>query len=82
MKEPNYVMRIMNTGGRLLVDETCKGTVRRWKENGEDMVKNFKYKLSFDWNFSYLHAFDNHNNLIHAFPSIEDTWIGDTCKCH
>ena len=31
MKEPNYVMRIMATGGRLLADETCKETVRRWK---------------------------------------------------
>ena len=31
MKEPNYVMRMMATGGRLLVDETCKETVRRWK---------------------------------------------------
>ena len=29
MKEPNYVMRIMATGGRLLVDDTYKETVRR-----------------------------------------------------
>ena len=29
MKEPNYVMRMMATGGRLLVDNTCKDTVRR-----------------------------------------------------
>ena len=29
MKEPKYVMRIMATGGRLLVDDTYKETVRR-----------------------------------------------------
>ena len=34
MKEPNYVMRITATGGRLLADDTWKDTVRRWKENG------------------------------------------------
>ena len=33
MKEPNYVMRTMATGGRLLADETCKETIIRWKEN-------------------------------------------------
>ena len=48
MKDPSYMMRMMATGGRLLADYTCKETVRRWKENGEDMVKNFKYKLPFD----------------------------------
>ena len=42
MKEPTYVMRIMATGGCLLVDDTCKETLRRWKENGEDVVKKFK----------------------------------------
>ena len=30
-KEPNYVMRAMDTGGRILVDDTCKETVRIWK---------------------------------------------------
>ena len=30
MKEPNYVMRMMATGGRLLADETCKETDIRW----------------------------------------------------
>ena len=48
MKEPNYVMRVMETGGRPLLDETCKETVRRWKENGEDLVNNFNYKLPFN----------------------------------
>ena len=31
MKEPDYVTRIMDTGGRLLEDDTCKETLRRWK---------------------------------------------------
>ena len=31
MKEPNYGMSIMATGGRLLADEKFKETVRRWK---------------------------------------------------
>ena len=45
------MMRMMATGGRLLADDTRKETVRRWKESGEEVVKNFKYKLSFDWDF-------------------------------
>ena len=67
MKEPNYVMMMMmDTGGRLLVDDTCKETVRRWKGNGEDVVKKFKYKLPFGWHFRYRHAVDDLNNLRHA----------------
>ena len=31
MKEPNYMMGMMDTGGHLLVDDTCKETVRIWK---------------------------------------------------
>ena len=33
-KEPNYVIRMMATGGRLLADDTCKETAIIWKENG------------------------------------------------
>ena len=66
MKEPNYFMRMMDTDGRLLADETCKETLIRWKENGEDLVKKFKYKLPFCWHFRYHHAVDDHNNLRHS----------------
>ena len=38
MKEPNYVMRMMATGGQLFSDSMCKETVRIWKENGKYMV--------------------------------------------
>ena len=34
MKLSSYVMRMMATYGRLLVDDTCKETMRRWNENG------------------------------------------------
>ena len=34
MKDPNYVMIMMDTGSHLLTDDTFKDTVRRWKENG------------------------------------------------
>ena len=49
--------------------------MRRRKENGENVVKKFKYKLPFDWHFRYRHAVDDHNNLRHSLPSIEDTWV-------
>ena len=81
MEKPNYVMRIMATGGRLLADNTCKETVIRWKGNEEDVVKKFKYTLSFDWNFSYRHAVDDHKNLRHTLPSIDDTSTTDWCEC-
>ena len=41
-------MGMMATAGRILADDTCKETVRRWNENEEDVVKKFKYKLPFD----------------------------------
>ena len=49
MKDTNYVVRIMATGVHLLSDDTYKETVRIWKENGEDTVKKFKYKLTLYW---------------------------------
>ena len=81
MKEPNYVMRMMDTDGCLLVYDTHKETVRIWNENGEDVVKKFKYNMTFYWNFLYPHAVDDHNNRRHALPSIEDTWVTDRWTC-
>ena len=80
-KEPDSVMRMVATGGRLLVDDTCNETVRRWKGNGEDIVRKFKYKLPFYWHFCYCHAVDDHNILSHALPLIEDTWMTDRWEC-
>ena len=81
MKDPNYVMRMMTTGGPLLAYDTCKETVIRWKENGEYMVKKFKYKLPFDLNFRYRYAVYDHNNLKHALPLTEDTWMTYCWEC-
>ena len=56
-------MRMMATGDHLFVDDTCKGTIRRWKDNGEDVMKKFKYKLPFDWHFRYRHVVNNQKNI-------------------
>ena len=66
MKEPNYVMRMMDNVGRLFFGDACNDTVRIWKVNGEDVVTKFKDKLTFHWHFSYRHVVNNHNNPIHA----------------
>ena len=81
MTKPNYVMRMMATGGRILEYDTFKGTVRIWKENVKDAMKKFNYKLPFYWHFSYHHAVDYHNNLRHALSSIEDIWVKDWWDC-
>ena len=70
MKEPNYVMRMMAAGVRLLEYDTTKDTLRIWKENGEYLVKYFNKNLPFHWNFCYRHAVDNHNNFRHELSSV------------
>jgi len=74
MKEPDYVMRMMATGGPLTAFESCKETVRRWIDGGVEVVRRFRYACPFDWHFRYRHAVDDHNNLRHGLPSIEDSW--------
>lgn len=74
MKEPDYVMRMMATGGALLPDETHKDAVRSWKVGGTDQHVTFKYTKPVAWHFKYRHAVDDHNNLRHALPSLEDAW--------
>ena len=75
------MMRMMSPGGHLLTDYTLKVTVRRWKEIGDEVVKNFKYKLLFDWIFCYHHSVDYNNNLSHALTPIEDTWMNNWWEC-
>jgi hypothetical protein len=74
MKEPDYVMRMMATGEPMSALESCKETVRKWMENGVEVVRRFRYACPFDWHFRYRHAVDDHNNLRHGLPSIEDSW--------
>ena len=76
MKEPDYVMRMMATGGPLAALDSCKMAKRRWRgEGGVDCSRTFQYTCPFDWHFRYRHAVDDHNNLRHALPSIEDSWV-------
>jgi hypothetical protein len=81
MKEPDYVMRMMATGGPNTPDEMCKTTSRTWKRGNEQMSVTFQYPQPFDWHFRYCHAVDDHNNLRHALPLIEDTWITQRWEC-
>ena len=74
MKEPDYVMRMMATGGALLSDDTCKEASRIWTKGRVEKSAKFRYTKPFDWHFKYRHAVDDHNNLRHALPAIEDSW--------
>jgi hypothetical protein len=74
MKEPDYVMRMMTTGGLMTTFESCKESVRWWIDRGVKVVCRFCYACPFDWHFRYRHAVDDHNNLWHGFPLFEDSW--------
>jgi len=63
MKEPNYVMRMMVTGGPNSADDSCKTATRTWKRGNEEISTTFQYPRPFDWHFRYWHAVDDHNNL-------------------
>ena len=69
MKEPDYVMRMMATGGALRSDDSCRKTSRRV----DGRLERFSYTLSYDWHFRYRHEVGDHNNLRHALTSLEDT---------
>ena len=75
LKEPQYVMKMMATGGPLIANETCKDQKRRFVENGVEVSRTFKFPLPYDWHYKYRHAIDDHNNLRHSLPSIEGTII-------
>ncbi len=75
MKEPDYVMQIMATGGALC---TVGGKeVKQVYTDSNNQVKttSFHYAKPFEWHFRYRHAVDDHNNLRHAVPSIEGTFL-------
>ena len=81
IKEPNYVMRMMATGGPNSVDDWCKTTTRTWKRGDEDISTTFQYPRPFDWHFHYRHAMDDHNNLQYALPLVEDAWETKRWEC-
>eukprot|EP00804_Cyclotella_cryptica_P018989 CCRYP_006498-RA/>CCRYP_006498-RA protein AED:0.14 eAED:0.14 QI:0/0/0/0.5/1/1/2/0/76 len=68
-QEPDYVMKIMATGGVLEEDDTCRETFC----GSGDTRTSFKYKKPLDGHFCYHHAVDDNNNLCHALSSLEDT---------
>ncbi len=78
MKELDYVMCMMTSGGALSADDWCKETTCWWTEGNQNRTATFWYAQPFDWHFCYRHAVDYHNNLRHALPSIEDLWT-TTC---
>ena len=73
LKEPSYVMKMMATGGPLVVTDECKPQKRYWTEGGLERVKDTQLPLPYDWHYKFRHAVDDHNNLRHALPSIEHT---------
>jgi len=81
MKEPDYVMRMMATGGPLGARDTCKWAKRKWREGDRDMSMEFQYTAPYDWHFRYRHAVDDHNNLRHATPSLEESWTTKRWEC-
>ena len=82
LKEPNYVMKMMATGGSLMMNDSCCTTSCCWIEGGVPKSKEFTYTLPFDHHFHYPHAVDDHNNLRHSLPSWEDTWVTQCWELH
>jgi hypothetical protein len=81
MKEPDYVMRLMATGGPLGSTDECRETERRCTEGDQDVKRKFIYMCPYNWHFCYRHAVDHHNNLRHATPAVEESWITMRWEC-
>ena len=75
-KEPDYVMKIMSTYGRLVVKSNQKESKRQWvdKSSGETHKRSFHFTEPFSNHFDYRHIVDDHNNLRHQVPAIEESW--------
>ncbi len=59
MKEPDYVMKIVATGGTLISDESFKQVTRKWTDgDGAPKQANFQYTKPFDWHFCHHHIVD------------------------
>lgn len=74
MKEPDYVMKLMATGGRNEKSEETKLTSQTWIENGVKKEVYFHYPYPVHYHYKHPHLIDDHNNLHHAVPSIEESW--------
>jgi hypothetical protein len=71
MKDPDYVVKMMATGGSLMMDDSCHTASCRWIK-GVQKTQEF---TSFDNHFHYCHTVNDHNNLQHSLPSWEDAWV-------
>ena len=76
MKEPDYVMKIMTTYGRLVAKSNQKESKRKWVDESsrQEHEKSFQYTEPFSNHFEYRHIVDDHNNLRHQVPAIEEIW--------
>jgi len=66
-------MKMMATGGPLLVNDSCGEQKRRWTEGGVERAGTFRFPCPYEWHYKFRHAVDDHNNLHHALSSIEHT---------
>jgi hypothetical protein len=73
LKEPQYVMKMMGTGGPLITNKTCKDQRQRFVKDRVEVSRTFQFPLPYDWHYKYRHAVNDHNNLRHSLPSIEGT---------
>ena len=74
MKEPDYVIKLMATGGKNEKSALNKLTTWEWKVNGKKVTTTLNYPYPAKWHYKYRQAIDDHNNLRHAVPSIKDSW--------
>ncbi len=69
-------MKILASGGTLILDDNYKKDTKKWTErNGIARQAQFTYTKTFDWHFCYCHIVDNCNILCHASPALEETLI-------
>ncbi len=73
MKEPEYGMTTMATGGALCSDRGEEVRQIWTPADGHQKSTTVRYAKPFDYHFHYHHAVDDHNNLHHAVPSFEGT---------
>ena len=72
MKEPDYVMKLMTTYGKL--EPTYKRTHKKFKRSGIMETKEFMYTEVVANNFLHQHQVYDNNKWRHAPISIEKTW--------
>ena len=72
-RKPNYLMRVMVTGGPNSVDES-----RQWVVLRSVVTRRSPPPSSIT---SHRHGVSNHNNLQHVLPSVEDSWTTHSLYC-